>query len=144
MLLVGNCHNAEQASNPSSNTIRLCSCMRTECMRGQDGDAADTWQHIVQAQHAWEVLDSACAEAEGQFAALATWAAAARRPSAGSVAAVALERLRQETSAQAARLADAGNKCSTSAGLFCVTSKESPLHRSRMHKLLTVPGCSTL
>jgi hypothetical protein len=62
----------------------------------------------VQVQRSWLVLNATCAEAEGQLAALATWAATQRAPSAASVAAVALHYLRQHASAPAGRLASAG------------------------------------
>jgi len=62
----------------------------------------------MQVAHAWVSLNATCSAAEEQFVALATWTAARRRPSATSVARVALYQLKRQVSAHALHASASG------------------------------------
>ena len=62
----------------------------------------------VQAARAWASLNATCSAAEDKFVSLATWTAARRRPSATSVARVALYHFKRQVAAHALHASASG------------------------------------
>eukprot|EP00892_Ulva_mutabilis_P000860 jgi/Ulvmu1/10775/UM069_0009.1 len=70
---------------------------------------SDLWREsVAKAAHAWVSLNATCSAAEDRFVALATWTAARRRPSATSVARVALYHFKRQLAGHALHVSATG------------------------------------